>query len=88
MPRYDPLSREELIQGCKTEGGILLADPKWGYERLAELPKTQAVHRVYGRVLVLTREGDTQWQVVRYDETTQRAVLDRPFRLADAAGFE
>jgi hypothetical protein len=76
------------IEGRKTEGGILLADPKWGYERLEEVPKTQATHRVYGRVLVLSRQGDAQWQVVRYDEATHRPVLDRPFRLADAAGFE
>jgi hypothetical protein len=76
------------IEGRKTEGGILLADPKWGYERLEEVPKTQAVHGVYGRVLVLSRRGDAQWQVVRYDEATRRPVLDRPFRLADAAGFE
>ena len=27
-------------------------------------------------------------EMVRYDEATHRPVLDRPFRLADAAGFE
>jgi superfamily II DNA or RNA helicase len=76
------------IEGRKTEGGILLADPKWGFAQFDEVPKTQAVHGAYGRVLVLSRQGDTQWQVVRYDEATHRPVLDRPFRLADAAGFE
>ena len=35
------------------------------------------MHPVYGRVLILSRQGTTQWMTVRYDEQRQKAVLDR-----------
>jgi len=53
----------------------------------AEIPKSNATHPVYGRVLILTRKGPAQWMVVRYDDQQKRAVLDREFWLADAASY-
>ena len=75
------------IEGRVTASGVLLADPKWGFDRAAEAPKAAARHQVYGRVLVLYREGEARWMVVRYDEVQRRATLDREFRFSDAAGF-
>ena len=75
------------IEGRATENGVLLADPKWGFDRAAEAPKAAARHQAYGRVLVLHREGEALWMVVRYDELQRRALLDSEFRLSDAVGF-
>ncbi len=75
------------IEGRKTEVGGLLADPKFGFEISQEEPKIYAKHPVYGRVLILSKQGGGQWMTVRYDEKRQKAVLGAEFRLADAAGY-
>jgi superfamily II DNA or RNA helicase len=75
------------IEGRKTEDGGLLADPKFAFEISQEEPKTYAEHPVYGRVLILSRQGGGQWMTVRYDEKRQKAILNSEFRLADAAGY-
>jgi type III restriction enzyme len=75
------------IDGRKREDGGLLADPKFAFEITQELPKTYSVHPVYGRVLILSRQGNTQWMTVRYDEQREKAILDREFLLADMAGY-
>lgn len=75
------------MHGRKKELGALLADPKFHFEITAELPKTHAEHPVYGRVLILSRQGSAQWMTVRYDDKQRRAVLEREFRLVDAAGY-
>lgn len=75
------------IHGRKKELGALLADPKFHFEITAELPKTHAEHPVYGRVLILSRQGSAQWLTVRYDAQQRRAVAEREFRLVDAAGY-
>ncbi len=75
------------VEGRKTEDGGLLADPKFAFEITQEQPKTHANHPAYGRVLVLNRLGGAQWMTVRFDEKTQKAVLDQEFRLTDAAGY-
>jgi hypothetical protein len=75
------------IEGRKHEDGALLADPKFQFELTQEQPKTRAEHPVYGRVLILSRQGGSQWMTVRYDERQRKAVLDREFRLAGTAGF-
>ena len=75
------------VNGRKKEFGALLADPKFHFEITAELPKSHAEHPLYGRVLILARQGAAQWMTVRYDAVQKRAVLDREFRLADAAGY-
>lgn len=75
------------VRGRKNELGALLTDPKFAFEISQELPKANAEHPVYGRVLVLNLKAGGQWMTVRYDEKLQKAVLDREFRLADAAGY-
>jgi type III restriction enzyme len=75
------------INGRKNEVGGLLADPKFSFETTQEQPKTYAQHPIYGRVLILSLQGGAQWMTVRYDEQRQKAVLDREFRLSDAAGY-
>jgi len=75
------------IEGRKTEVGGLLADPKFAFEISQEEPKTYAEHPVYGRVLILSKQGGDQWMTVRYDDQRHKTVLDSEFRLADAAGY-
>jgi hypothetical protein len=75
------------VEGRKTEVGGLLADTKFAFEISQEKPKTYAEHPIYGRVLILNRQGNAQWMTVRYDERLQKAVLDREFRLADTPGY-
>jgi hypothetical protein len=75
------------INGRKKELGGLLADPKFAFELTQEQPKTYAEHPVYGRVLVLSKQGGGQWVTVRYDAGQRRAMPDREFRLVDAAGY-
>ena len=75
------------INGRQTELGGLLADPKYFFEIAKEVPKSYSQHPSYGRVLILNRQGSGQWFAVRYDEHRQRPVLDKEFRLADAAGY-
>ena len=76
------------INGRKTEENALLADPKWGFDRMEEAPKAGVRHPAYGTVLVLYREHDARWLTVRYDAELERARTDREFLLSDAAGFE
>lgn len=75
------------INGRKTEEHALLADPKWAFDRQDEAPKAGARHPAYGNVLVLYRDQEVRWQVVRYDAERDRAYADREFFLSDAAGF-
>lgn len=75
------------VNGRKKELGALLADTKFAYELTQEQPKTYAEHPIYGRVLILSREGSAQWMSVRFDAAQKRAVLDKEFRLLDAAGL-
>jgi type III restriction enzyme len=75
------------VEGRKHEDGGLLADPKFAFEITQEQPKTHAEHPIYGRVLVLSLQGGAQWMTVRFDEKQRKAVLDREFRLSDAAGY-
>ncbi len=74
------------INGRKTEEHALLADPKWGFDRQDEAQKAGARHPAYGNVLVMFRDREIRWQVVRYDAAQDRAYADREFFLSDAAG--
>ena len=74
------------IAGRSREDGILLADPKMGYAREEEAPKVLAEHDLYGRVLILYRDGE-RWMTVGYDEKAKKPFAVREFRLSDAPGF-
>ena len=66
---------------------MLLADPKLNFQRDDEAPKVLAEHQVYGRVLILSRDGGGRWMTVGYDEKTRKPRIVREFRISDAAGF-
>jgi superfamily II DNA or RNA helicase len=74
------------IEGRTKEDGVLLADPKMGYTREEEAPKVLAEHGVYGRVLILFKDG-VRWMTVGYDEKARKPIIKREFRLSDAPGF-
>lgn len=74
------------LEGRKTEDGALLADPKERFEMSQEAPKALAEHQVYGRVMILAKDG-VRWMTVDYDEQARKPVFGAEFRLPDAPGF-
>lgn len=74
------------VEGRKTEDNVLLADPKLNYQRDDEAPKVLAKHQVYGRVLILFRDG-ARWMTVGWDDKTHKPCIVNEFRLSNAAGF-
>ena len=75
------------VKDRKTPDQVLLADPKFHFERREEVPKTDVAHAAYGKVLVLHLEGGAEWRVVRMDARTQRPALGDKLRIADLAGW-
>ncbi len=75
------------IAGRKTEDHALLADPKLNFAREDEAPKVLAEHKVYGKVMILSRDGETRWMTVGYDTKRGVPYAARDFRLIDAAAF-
>lgn len=74
------------IEGRRTQGGILLADPKERFETKKEAPKIHAEHKTYGKVLILAKDG-ARWMTVEYDPKAKKPVASREFRLSDTPGF-
>ena len=75
------------VKDRKTPDGVLLAEPKFHFERRDEVPKADVAHASYGKVLVLHREGGVEWRVVRLDTNRQRPILGDKLRIADLAGW-
>jgi type III restriction enzyme len=75
------------VKDRKTPDSVLLAEPKFHFERRDEIPKAGVVHSSYGKVLVLHREGGVEWRVVRLDEKKERPSLGDKLRIADLAGW-
>lgn len=74
------------IEGRKTEDGALLADPKDRFETSRESPKVLAQHQVYGRVMILAKDG-VRWMIVGYDEKARKPILAKEFRIPDTTSF-
>lgn len=74
------------LEGRKTELGALLADPKDRFETSREAPKVLAEHRIYGRVLIVAKDG-ARWMTVEFDEKSNKPVAQKEFRLSDSPGF-
>lgn len=75
------------VKDRKTPDGVLLAEPKFHFERGAEAPKADVTHASYGKVLVLHREGGVEWKVVRLDAKSKRPSLGDKLRIADLSGW-
>jgi superfamily II DNA or RNA helicase len=75
------------IQNRKTENNGLLADTKEAYERSKEMPKILAEHASYGRVLILSKNQNQQWAIVKVQPETGKAMLGDRFNLADAPTY-
>jgi type III restriction enzyme len=50
------------VKDRKTPDGVLLAEPKFHFERRDEVPKADVADASYGKVLVLHREGGVEWK--------------------------
>jgi hypothetical protein len=75
------------LNGRKRGDGILLVEPKDRiYDPEAE-EKVDAEHKLYGRPLMLTLEGD-RFMSVRFNPQTRRNETDRVFALDWAALYE
>ena len=75
------------VKDRKTPNGVLLAEPKFHFERRDEVPKADVAHASYGKVLVLHREGGVEWRVVRLDAKRERPSLGDKLRIVDLAGW-
>ena len=75
------------VKDRKTPDGVLLAEPKFHFERRDEIPKADVAHACYGKVLVLHREGGVEWKVVELDAKSQRPCLGDKLRIANLAGW-
>ena len=75
------------VKDRKTPDGVLLAEPKFYFERRDEAPKAEVIHAGYGKVLVLHLEGSVEWRVVRLEGKGQRPCLGDKLRIADLAGW-
>lgn len=75
------------VKDRKTPDGVLLAEPKFHFERRDEVPKADVAHASYGKVLVLHREGGVEWRVVRLDAKGERPSLGDKLRIADLSGW-
>ncbi len=75
------------VKDRKTPDGVLLAEPKFYFERRDEMPKADVAHASYGKVLVLHREGGVEWRVVQLDAKSQRPILGDKMRIADFSGW-
>jgi superfamily II DNA or RNA helicase len=75
------------VKERKTQDGVLLAEPKFHFERRDEIPKANVAHASYGKVLVLHREGGVEWRVVQLDAKAERPILGDKLRIADLAGW-
>jgi hypothetical protein len=73
------------IDGRRTEDHALLVDPKYDFR--SDPLKVLAVHEIYGKVLILYKEHDSEWKAVTWNEQRQIPVAERDFRLSDAAGW-
>jgi superfamily II DNA or RNA helicase len=65
----------------------LLADTKYAFETAAELPKLLAENEAYGRVLIVTKDGEGRWGIAGINGRTNRAEVVKRLRLAEAAGY-
>ena len=75
------------VNGRKTEQNVLLADPKFNFERESEAEKVLARHNTYGHVMILTRGAANKWMIASWDEKRAKPVATTEFRFADMAGF-
>lgn len=75
------------ISGRKNEHNALLADPKRNFAQEDEAQKVLAEHKVYGRVMILSRDNSARWLTVTWDTKRNIPVAETEFRLSDAAGF-
>ena len=75
------------VDGRKRENGILLADPKSGWEQSQQHGKVLAEHPVYGRALIIARTGQYAWQPIVWNPKTQKPDLGGLWGWDQAAGW-
>jgi type III restriction enzyme len=67
------------VRDRKTEDNAILVETKYDYRNESQLPKTHSEHKIYGKVLILTQDGQARWITVLYDEKQDTASPDRLF---------
>lgn len=75
------------VANRNTEDNVLLADPKNNFAHEDEAPKVLAEHRLYGKVLILYRDGSNRWLKVTWDKSENRPRAIDEFHIIDAAVF-
>jgi len=76
------------IRDRATEDNGLLADPKEAYQRTSEVPKLNAEHRAYGRVLILTKGNPKKvWEIAKWDSLYDKPSVEGRFLIREAKGY-
>jgi len=75
------------VNGRGTLQNVLLADPKFNFERADEAEKVLACHQVYGRVMICPRDAAQRWRVASWDAKRGKPTAENEFRFSDMAGF-
>jgi type III restriction enzyme len=76
------------IRDRAKEDNGLLADTKEAYQRTSELPKLVAVHRTYGRVLILTKGNPKKvWEIANWDTLYDKPAIEGRFLIREASGY-
>ncbi|MFN7292809.1 MAG: DEAD/DEAH box helicase [Pirellula sp.] len=76
------------IRGRETEDNGLLVDPKESYQRDSETAKLTAKHRVYGRVLILTKSNPKKvWEIAKWDSLYDKPVIEGRFLIREASKY-
>lgn len=75
------------IRNRQKQDNGLLADTKHAWESAPAFPKLLAEHAKYGKAVILTKDlTKPGWHIVGIDKSN-RPVIERPFRLAEAARY-
>ena len=62
-----------------------MADTKEAYQRTSELPKLDADHRTYGRVLILTKGNPKKiWEIAKWDTLYDKPSIEGRFLIKEA----
>lgn len=76
------------IRDRAKEDNGLLADTKEAYQRTSELPKLEAEHRTYGRVLILTKGNPKKiWEIAKWDTLYDKPAIEGRFLIREAYGY-
>lgn len=71
------------VKGREKETNGLLADTKLDFDSWRQKAKSNCTHKVYGRVLIVSRDKQDQWRTVAYNPVREIPELAGPMSILD-----